>query len=290
MKIFWAWQSDTPGNTGRDLVREALADAIAELKQPHEVEEPSERESRQGLHLDHDREGVSGSPDLARTIMEKIRKAAVFVGDVTPVGKTPDRRGNKGELIVGKKLINSNVAIELGYALGVLGDERILMVLNQHYGTRADLPFDLRHKAGPIIYKLSPAADSEQIDVARQELKDEFVAGLRAYLKKIEFSQAITSRLHNAEDRASVECANTTRYTVHIMSADRVNFHELLDATIGECERLGLEASVDAARRCIAEFQDDNEWIKIYHRFRFLIQIIEDDCDRKRVTIIKRQS
>jgi hypothetical protein len=56
------------------------------------------------------------------------------------VGATPD----------GKKLINSNVAIEYGHAHHALNDTSILMIQNTHYGNRDQLPFDLRHKAGPI--------------------------------------------------------------------------------------------------------------------------------------------
>jgi hypothetical protein len=32
MKIFWSWQSDTPGKTGRYFVRDALLEAIRVLK------------------------------------------------------------------------------------------------------------------------------------------------------------------------------------------------------------------------------------------------------------------
>jgi hypothetical protein len=39
MKIFWSWQSDTPGNIGRYLVRDALNDAIEKLKQDEGVED-----------------------------------------------------------------------------------------------------------------------------------------------------------------------------------------------------------------------------------------------------------
>src|SRR5262249_51365389 len=42
--------------------------------------------------------------------------------------------------------INPNVAVELGYALHVLGDRALLMVMNEHYGSRADLPFDLQSR------------------------------------------------------------------------------------------------------------------------------------------------
>lgn len=130
-------------------MRGALAEAIEVLRQPSEIEEPSEREAREALHLDHDRQGVSGSPDLAPTIFRKIEQAAVFVADVTLVGETTPV-GEKAEGRAAKKLINSNVAIEYGYAHHALSDARILMVQNTHFGERDDLPFDLKHKGGPI--------------------------------------------------------------------------------------------------------------------------------------------
>ena len=144
MKVFWSWQSDTSGRTGRYFVRDALADAIDALKADEDIVEPTEREARDALELDHDRRGVPGSPDLTATIFRKIDEAAVFVADVTSVGKTT----------ADKRLINSNVAIEFGYAHRSLGDTFILMVQNTHYGEREDLPFDLRHKAGPIQFNL----------------------------------------------------------------------------------------------------------------------------------------
>ena len=67
MKVFWSWQSDTPGKIGRHFVRDALAAAIEVLKQPEDVEEPVERDTREALHLDHDRKGVSS--DAPASIM-----------------------------------------------------------------------------------------------------------------------------------------------------------------------------------------------------------------------------
>lgn len=147
MKVFWSWQSDTSGTIGRHFVRDALHAAIEQLKQAPEVEEPTERESRSAMHLDQDRKGISGSPDLARVILEKIEQSAVFVADVTPVGVVLNE--NKA---LAKKLINPNVAIELGYAVHALTDRALLMVMNEHFGSRADLPFDLQSKAGPITF------------------------------------------------------------------------------------------------------------------------------------------
>lgn len=150
MKVFWSWQSDHPGRISRHFVREALELAVEQLNESPEIQE-AERE----VTLDHDRKGVPGSPDLANTILAKIRASDVFVADVSPVGKT--------DATPPKRLINSNVAIELGYALDALGDSRLIMVMNEHYGSRDDLPFDLRHKAGPVMYSLAPDSGAEEI-------------------------------------------------------------------------------------------------------------------------------
>jgi hypothetical protein len=173
MKVFWSWQADTPGKTGRHFVRDALSEAIDALNADKDIIEPSEREGRDALELDHDRQGVSGSPDLAATIFRKIDETAVFIADVTAVGTTG----------AAKKLINSNVAIEYGHAHHSIGDTSILMVQNTHYGNRDDLPFDLRHKAGPIQYMLAPNASKAEIAAEQVKLKGAFIVALRPFLK-----------------------------------------------------------------------------------------------------------
>jgi hypothetical protein len=137
MKIFWSWQSDTPKEIGRFFVRDALREAIQALKTDEDLLEPVEREAAAKLELDSDRQGVPGTPDLAATIFEKIEAADVFLADVSLVGATPD----------GKKLINSNVAIEYGHAHHALTFRRVLMVQNNHHGDGDALPFDLRQKS-----------------------------------------------------------------------------------------------------------------------------------------------
>jgi hypothetical protein len=177
MKIFWSWQSDTHGKTGRHFVRAALIEAIKELKQAEDVEEPSEREAREAIHLDHDRQGVTGSPDLAPTIFGKIDVAAVFISDVTLVAEIRDADGN-----LQKKLINSNVAIEYGYALKSLTDARVLMIQNTYYGSREELPFDLKHKAGPLQYYLAPNATKSEREAMAKALQKTLVTALRPYV------------------------------------------------------------------------------------------------------------
>ena len=167
MKIFWSWQSDHPGKISRHFVREALELAVDSLNQELSIEEP-ERE----LSLDHDRKGVPGSPDLANIILAKILGSDVFVADVTPVGATSSKPSTK--------LMNSNVAIELGYALHTINDQRVIMVMNAAYGARADMPFDLQHKAGPIFYTLAPDHTKDQLRECRTQLAGTLKVALRA--------------------------------------------------------------------------------------------------------------
>jgi hypothetical protein len=171
MKIFWSWQSDTPGNIGRHFVRSSLEAALKELNQELTLEE-SER-----LELDHDRKGVAGSPDLTTTILKKIEESKVFVADVTPVGKSADGT---------RALLNPNVAIELGYALATVRDSGLLMVLNKSYGDRDSLPFDLRHKAGPIVFDLEPGADREKAKRVQNELTQTLKVAIRECLQQVD--------------------------------------------------------------------------------------------------------
>ncbi len=69
-------------------MRDALRDAIEELKQAEDVEEPT----REALHLDQDIQDVTGSPDLVRTIFTKIEASEVVVADVTLTGATGTAR------------------------------------------------------------------------------------------------------------------------------------------------------------------------------------------------------
>lgn len=89
--------------------------------------------------VDQDTQGVLGSPAIAETIFEKIRTSDLVVVDVTLVGETPR----------GKRLINSNVAYELGYAHSCHGDQVLIAVMNTYYGTPGDLPFDMKHRRWP---------------------------------------------------------------------------------------------------------------------------------------------
>jgi hypothetical protein len=78
--------------------------------------------------------------------------------------------------------MNSNVAIELGYALHALSDRALLMVMNEHYGSRRDLPFDLQAKAGPTMFTLSPDAEKQTIAAASRQLVSRLVHDLKPFV------------------------------------------------------------------------------------------------------------
>lgn len=79
---------------------------------------------------------MTGSPNISKSIFDKIFVSDIFVCDVTTInGNAPS------EL---RRTPNPNVLIELGYAAATLGWERILMVHHKHYGQfPSDLPFDI---------------------------------------------------------------------------------------------------------------------------------------------------
>jgi hypothetical protein len=165
----------------RHFVRDALEPAIQELRAGDSSVDDSDRP--EDLHLDHDRKGIAGSPDLFSTIIDKIRSSTVFIADVTPVATTPD----------GKKVMNPNVAIELGTAIEALGSEGVLLILNNAYGDRDSLPFDLRHKAGPIIYNLPAASKKDVIEREKRKLVGTLKEEIKLYIINSENSISAAS-------------------------------------------------------------------------------------------------
>jgi len=125
--IFYSWQSDLQNNTNRNFIEAALEKAINEAGK--ELSIP--------FSMDKDTTDRTGSPDIAKTILEKIDNCFMFVADIT-ITSAPETSG--------KKSPNPNVMFELGYAQGVLGEENIIMVFNNAFGEIDDLPFDLRGK------------------------------------------------------------------------------------------------------------------------------------------------
>src|SRR5574344_2972 len=110
-KIFYSWQSDLPNNVNRHFINTAIKSAIKDFKKSDDYEiEPV---------LDRDTVGVTGTPDISKTIFDKIDKSDLFIADVSITERKEQRA-----------FPNSNVLIEVGYAVKSLGWERIVLVFN----------------------------------------------------------------------------------------------------------------------------------------------------------------
>jgi hypothetical protein len=166
--VFYAWQSDSVSRTNRNFIEKAIKTALKNIKKAGSVQASP--------RLDKDTQGVPGMPDIANTILDKIRSADVFVADISFVGTVPGGDGGVGDITP-----NPNVMIELGYALNVLGWERILCVLNTDSGPPERLPFDLRNRKWPILYALPAGADS----TTRSAQKERLVKGLQSAITEV---------------------------------------------------------------------------------------------------------
>jgi len=125
--VFYSWQSDLPGAENRYLISDAIEKAVKSLRDTVEVV------------ADRDTKDVMGSPNIEETIFNKINNCDIFVADVSLVGFYEDANERK------KYTPNANVLIELGYAIKVLGWDRIICIINTDYGSISELPFDISH-------------------------------------------------------------------------------------------------------------------------------------------------
>jgi hypothetical protein len=162
--VFYSWQSDLPRKITRDFIHEAAEAAVTRLGVELVLEESP--------RLDHSTDGVSGLPAIGDTILGKIDQCAMFIADVSFVGKTSrDDRETK-------LMPNPNVLFELGYAFARIGWRRLILTMNTAYGEEKDLPFDLRFRRFPFGFKISE--DRRDIDHQREKLSSEIEMALRS--------------------------------------------------------------------------------------------------------------
>ncbi|HBQ5209298.1 hypothetical protein ACNPKP_19330 [Klebsiella pneumoniae] len=126
LKVFYSWQSSTDCKFNRYFIRDCLRNAVLEVKSDMPIDE---LERYGEVTVDSDTNGTSGSPHIFGTILGKIDDSAIFIADIS---------------LVSPKTCNSNVLLELGYAIKTLGFSKIIMLFNTSLGELDDLPFDLR--------------------------------------------------------------------------------------------------------------------------------------------------
>jgi hypothetical protein len=125
-RIFYSWQSDLAGSKTRNFIRGCIDEAI-ELAEESEAIEAQRDEATSG---------TTGSPNIVQTLFSKIDDSDLFVADIS-ICYSADAAGRK------KRSPNPNVLIELGYAVRVLGWERVVCVCNIDFGDTEEMPFDI---------------------------------------------------------------------------------------------------------------------------------------------------
>jgi hypothetical protein len=147
LTLFFSWQGDTPDKVGRTFLKDVLEDICKELSVDKALN------SRGDIAVDCDTQGVAGHVPVADTILEKIDRCSIFAADMTLVGKLED----------GERVPNPNVLIEYGRAIKVVGNKRVICLMNTAYGEpdKRSMPFNLRHLRFPIQYNLPEDAAPE---------------------------------------------------------------------------------------------------------------------------------
>lgn len=181
VSIFFSWQADRLTRVCRNLQEKALERAIVNIGQEADLQNAN----RDDFVLDRDTKDEPGSPHIAATIFRKIDAAAVFVPDLTFVGKRPD----------GRSTPNPNVLVEYGWALKALGSRRIVPIINTAYGgsLETDLPFDLRHLRHPLTYHCPEDADEATRTTVRDQLAKELTRAIGLVLSAHAVNTLITN-------------------------------------------------------------------------------------------------
>ena len=141
--VFFSWQSDLDAKTNRNIIGDCIKDIC----------------KKNNLLYDEATKDRCGSPDIARSIEEKIRLADIFVADVTVINAESQS----------KPTPNPNVLFELGIAQATLGWDRIILIVNTAYVAIESLPFDIdKHRA--ISYSLAPQCAQKLSNKQRMNL------------------------------------------------------------------------------------------------------------------------
>jgi hypothetical protein len=129
LTVFYSWQSDLPRETNQRAISSCIKTAFISIEENNETIT---------LNYDEATRGEPGSPDIPSTIFNKISAADIFLCDITTINHSESTK---------RKTSNPNVLIELGYAISILGWERIIMVFNKNFGDfESELPFDLEKR------------------------------------------------------------------------------------------------------------------------------------------------
>lgn len=158
--IFYSWQCDSDKKFNRNFIENCLSNAINRINKVIDYT----------LILDKNTIGESGSPDIVNVILNKIDMAIGFVADITPIVCLKE-----------KYLSNSNVMLELDYALSSLSDERVILICNTSKCRLNDLPFDLGLKR-IVSYEYDEESDANKAKNQKEKLENTLYEAIQAII------------------------------------------------------------------------------------------------------------
>lgn len=193
--VFLAWQSEVFKNANHRAIEASLRAAATRVEDAYAA-------SNLGVYIDKDTTGRSGSPAIADEILKKIDAAHIFVGDVTIT--------NAAYAPAERTAPNANVLVELGFAVGVLGWDRVICLLNKECGHLApSLPFDVRHRR-ISVYKLSDDESAKAKNKADGALTELLVAAITETIEKNPVRPAELKGLSDEKIRERRDIENLT--------------------------------------------------------------------------------
>ena len=145
--IFNCWQSDF--KPSRNAIKTALDKCEKKL-----------REEGYDVCIIQGPDGGQGLCKIDDQVLSNIQRCDIFVCDLSPVAKLNE-----------KLMPNSNVLLELGYAMGLGKQDRIIALVKLEDGEKMEhMPFDINHAT---IVQFSTPSDINIIQRMRNMLEDE---------------------------------------------------------------------------------------------------------------------
>lgn len=203
--IFYSWQSDLPKDTNLNAIRQSIREASSLVES--EIEDTR-------IEVDEATRDTTGSPNIPKTIFDKISASDVFICDLTTINTTAPKDF--------RRVPNPNVLIELGYAIATLGWERIVMVFNEVHGVfPIDLPFDIdRHRS--MRFKIQDKKDNS----GKSKLSQEMKVAIQSIIEKAPLKPDEKRKETPEEKKRSIDVSNLkwALNAIHIPTFD--NFIE----------------------------------------------------------------
>ena len=178
LKIFFSWQMTTDSKYNKYFILDCIKKSVKKLKNKPELN-GVEFIIQEGIT------GESGSVQVASKIADdRIPNCDIFIADLSVVnhinGFNRFVRKYTGDKY--KPFQNNNVLYEYGIAYEAIGEQKIIGILNNSYGSPNEnpdnIPFDLKHLRFPLEYKYSSKFQD------KEKAQTQLISGLVGALKE----------------------------------------------------------------------------------------------------------